>query len=101
MREITDLHSLQNIIKNQKETMILLFHAPWCSMCQMYMFVVRRFSDANPNVLVLGVDLSKHPQISDHYNILNTPTTILFKNGDIIKTLSGPVSQRMLQSYIK
>lgn len=101
MKEMTDLKTLQEIIKTSKQTIFLLFHAPWCSMCQMYTFVVRRFSDANPNVLVLGADLSKYPEISDYYNILNTPTTILFKNGEIIKTLSGPVSQRMLQSYIK
>jgi thioredoxin 1 len=101
MIEIIDLQSLQNIIKQQKEPIVLVCHAPWCGMCQMYMFVVRSFSDTNPNVLVLGVDLSKYPEISDHYNILNTPTTILIKDGEIIKTLSGPVSQRMLQSYIK
>ena len=101
MKEITSLQTLQEELKKSNQTTMLLFHAPWCSMCQMYTFVVRRFADANPRVEILGVDISKYPEISDVYSILNTPTTLIFKSGELIKTLAGPVSQRMLQSYVK
>lgn len=101
MKEMTTLESVQQAINEPNQTTMLLFHAPWCSMCQMYRLVVRKFSDANPKVQILGIDLSKYPEISDHYKILNTPTTMIFISGDLIKTLAGPVSQRMLQSYIK
>ena len=101
MQEMTTLESVQDALKISHQTTMLLFHAPWCSMCQMYTFVVRRFSDANPNVRILGIDISKYPEISDHFSILNTPTTMIFKAGEHIKTIVGPVSQRMLQSYIK
>lgn len=101
MKEITSLQTLQYELKKPNQTTILLFHAPWCSMCQMYTVVVRRFADANPHVDILGVDISKYPEISDIYSILNTPTTLIFRSGELIKTLAGPVSQRMLQSYVK
>ncbi len=78
-----------DVLKSEKPV-LLEFGAVWCGPCKMLEPVLEElageFGDA---VLVAKVDVDHNPQIASTYNVLSVPTTMLFKDGEIIERLVG------------
>ena len=69
------------------------FFATWCGPCQMFSPIVEQISQKYENKLfVLKIDIDENPEIAEKYSIQSVPTSILFKNNNIVERASGLLS---------
>lgn len=73
------------------------FGATWCGPCQMLAPVIEEIAADRKDIKVINIDVDAHPEVSNRYNVSSIPTVIIFKNGNIKKTIVG---FRQKQEYL-
>ena len=86
-----------------KEGVVLVdFFANWCGPCKMIAPVLEQLApEFEGKAKIIKVDVDSEPSIAQRYGIMSIPTLILFKDGQVFKTVVGFQSKQMLQDLIK
>lgn len=92
--EVTD-SSIKEVLNTDK-IVLIDFYAEWCGPCRMYGPILEEFSDANADVIVGKVNVDENNEISAFYGIRSIPTTLVFKNGEVVNKVSGVVQKDKL-----
>jgi thioredoxin 1 len=98
--EITVDNFESDVLKSDKPV-LLEFGAVWCGPCKMLDPVLEELAgELGDSILVAKVDVDHHPQIAGNYNILSVPTTMLFKDGEIMERLVGYLPKDRISAKI-
>lgn len=66
------------------------FYADWCGPCKMMAPVIDEISqEVEGKVKVGKINVDENPQMAEKYGVMSIPTLILFKNGELVKTMLG------------
>lgn len=78
------------------------FWAPWCGPCQMMLGVLGELIEDNKDkaVKIVKCNVDENGDIAGQYGVMSIPTFILFKNGEIVETMTGGVQKEKLQAMI-
>ena len=77
------------------------FWAEWCIPCQKHEELLIKIASSYDNqVKVVRVDIEQNPVVTSHYEVLNIPTLILFKNGVVVERMSGEQAQESLEEKV-
>lgn len=76
---------------------IKIFSASWCSPCKSYK---QSLSKQSPVVPVEFLDIDECSDLAKQYNIRSVPTTLIFKDDEVVRTLTGPSTADKLNSII-
>lgn len=125
---LTTLQGEQVTLSDYKGKIVLLnFWASWCEPCKEEMPDMQRFSEKNPDIAVLAVNLTsmdlgiddvkqfvhyfgitfpilldEADVVGQQYNILTIPTSyIIDPEGGIFKEVIGPMDERMMERLVK
>lgn len=80
-------------ILNNNELVFVDFFASWCGPCKMFSPVVEQISQKyKDKITVLKIDIDENSEIAEKYSIQSVPTSILFKNNNIVERVSGMIS---------
>lgn len=94
MESVTKL-SLGEFEKMLSENALVMvdFFATWCGPCQMFSPIVEQVEDKyDGDLAVVKVDIDESSDIAEKYTIQSVPTTIIFKNGEVVERVSGMLS---------
>jgi thioredoxin 1 len=72
-----------------KQNMIVIFSAPWCKPCKIMDTKMIEEGYNKPNVYKINVDENK--EIPVEYKIQALPTTLFFKDGELVKKQEGVI----------
>jgi thioredoxin 1 len=97
-QEVTDA-TAQEMIKDSKIS-VLVFKAPWCGPCKTYSPIIDEFSKNNTDILVGKIDVDENPRVAATYGIRGIPTTIFFKDGQLITKISGNHTMASLNTIV-
>jgi len=87
--KFTDENSETEVLKSEIPVLVDFF-AVWCGPCQMMAPVIEELGKELEGKVKIGkINADENPQTSGKYNIMSIPTLILFKGGQIVKTLPG------------
>ena len=78
------------------------FWATWCMPCKMLAPVIEELAEeANGAYKVGKVDVDASPSIAAQFGIMNIPTVLLFKNGQVAGKSVGAVPKEKLQDLLR
>ena len=72
------------------------FWAPWCGPCRVVHPVLEEINEERDDVKIISLNIDENPQTAARYEVLSIPTMILFKDGEMVKKIVGPMPKRRL-----
>ncbi len=75
------------------------FYADWCGPCRSFSPIFNEFSNENCDVKCVKVDVDK-TTIAKNYKVMNIPTILLFKNGEMLDRFVGVMQKRDLGEFV-
>jgi thioredoxin 1 len=96
--EVTD-GNITETLANNKIT-ILDFWASWCGPCRILGPIIEELAEANKDIAIGKVNVDENAKISLQYGIRGIPTTIFFKDGEIIEKVVGLKTKADFQTII-
>ena len=86
-----------------ENTLVMVdFFATWCGPCQMFSPIVEQVEDKyDGDLTVVKIDIDENSDIAEKYTIQSVPTTILFKNGEVVERVSGMLSLSQCSDLIE
>ena len=99
--DITDQEFEQKVIKSKQPTLVDMW-APWCVPCRMVAPVVDKLSqkyDGKCKFYKMNVD--ENPKTAAKYRVMSIPTLLFFKDGVVVDTVVGAVSERALAPKVE
>ncbi len=97
--EVTDAN-IQELLAEGKP-LVVDFWAPWCGPCKMMLPIVDELAkefEGQVNVGKMNVD--ENPDTCEEYGIMNIPTMLFFKNGELVNRHVGACRKPDLQKLI-
>lgn len=86
--EITDANFRQ-ILAEGKPLVVDLW-APWCGPCKMMLPIVDELATEYEGRIIVGkMNVDENPDTCEEFGILNIPTMLFFKNGELVNRHVG------------
>ncbi len=84
-----------------KGNTIIDFHAEWCGPCKMMEPQFKKASDELHDVRFGKVDVDKEYELAGKFQVMSIPTTLFFKNGEMVDRHSGAMTADMIKRKAK
>lgn len=91
--------NIEELVKTNGITMVCI-KAEWCGPCRIYSPMIKEFSNENEDISVVALDVDESQAFTTKHGIRSVPTTILFKNGQLITKIPGVIPKQKLQYYV-
>ena len=98
--EITDAN-IKDVIASGKP-LVVDFWAAWCGPCKMLSPVLDELEQEMGDKVVFGkVNVDDNMELSTEYGIMNIPTILFFKNGELVERNVGVATKSKLKEMIE
>jgi len=96
LREITDA-TFQATLAEGKPVVIDLW-APWCGPCRMMSPVMSELAEEYEGRIIVGkMNVDDNEEVPSNFNVMNIPTLLFFKNGQLVNRHVGAARKADLQ----
>lgn len=89
----------QEVLQAQ-ETVLVDFWAPWCGPCRMMGPIVDEIAETRDDVKVCKVNVDDEMKLAQTYGVMNIPTLIVFKKGEIANKTVGAQSKAAIEALL-
>ena len=84
----------KEIESQQEGTYLVKFGAPWCGPCRQLAPIMEALDEEGYKVFEVNVD--EEQDLTSKYGIRSVPTTLVFKNKELVQTIVGVKSKQDL-----
>ncbi len=99
--DIKDADFQKQVLENEKLS-VVDFWAPWCMPCQMLKPVMDELAkEKEDKADIFKMNVDECPETSEKYNIKGIPAVLFFKNGEVVKEISGMQSKEVYEKAIE
>jgi thioredoxin 1 len=89
LQEVNSESFDKEVLKSQKPVLVE-FGAVWCQPCRILEPVLEELAkEWGETVKVAKLDVDEATQLTMNYQVLSVPTTMLFKNGEVLERMVG------------
>ena len=99
VKEIESTEDFNDVMKNNQNVLIDLY-AEWCRPCKMFSPIVEEVSQET-GIWLGKINIDENSNKASEYNVTSIPTTILFKDGNPIKTIIGAKPKHIMMEEIQ
>lgn len=97
--EITDAN-IQELLADGSP-LVVDFWAPWCGPCKMMLPIVDELAaEYEGRVRVGKLNVDDNPDVCETYGIMNIPTMLFFKNGELVNRHVGACRKPELEAIV-
>lgn len=98
--EITDAN-IKDLLAEGKP-LVVDFWAPWCGPCKMMLPIVDELAAAYGDRINIGkMNVDENPDTCEDYGIMNIPTMLFFKNGELVNRHVGACRKPDLEKLLE
>ena len=100
--ELTDENFEKEVLEHEGPVLVD-FWGSWCTACQQMRPVFEKMEKKfDGEGIKLGhLNIDKNPQISGRYEIEETPTHILFEDGEVVDRRMGAMAEKQLKGMFE
>ena len=99
--DVTDNNFQAEVIESDVPVLVD-FWAPWCGPCRLVAPVVEEIASERGDALkVVKLNIDENQQTAVKFNVMSIPTLMLFKHGQVAKTVIGAYPKRKLEAELE
>lgn len=99
--EFTDGNFEEEVLEAD-EPVLVDFWGSWCTACQQMEPVIEKLEEEYDGEVKIGhLNINRNPQVSAKYEIEETPTHILFEDGEVVERRMGAMAGRQLEGMFE
>ena len=72
-----------SVVLASDKPVLVDFWATWCGPCRMLGPVIAQIAEERDDIKVCKVNVDNEPQLARMFNIMNIPTVLVFKDGEL------------------
>ena len=92
--------NFENEVIKYEGTVIVDFYGTWCMPCKALAPIIEKVSEEH-DIKLAKVDIDENEHLIREFGIVSVPTLKIFKNGKLINTSVGLISENRLLELIK
>ena len=102
MKEINlTYEKFDEVVMRSEKPVLVDFWASWCGPCKMLAPVIAQIAEERDDVVVCKVNVDDEPMLAQQFNIMNIPTVLVFKNGELAAKSVGVKPKQALLDLVK
>jgi thioredoxin 1 len=99
--DVTDNNFQAEVVESDVPVLVD-FWAPWCGPCRRVSPVVEEIASERGDALkVVKLNIDDNQQTAVKFNVMSIPTLMLFKHGEVAKTVIGAYPKRKIEEEIE
>ena len=100
VQETTDAKFTNDVLKSELPVLVD-FWAPWCGPCRIAGPIVDRVGEkTSGKARVYKLNVDENPQTASKYGITGIPTVMVFRGGEVEKTLVGVQQEQIYMNAL-
>jgi thioredoxin 1 len=99
--DVTDNNFQAEVVESEVPVLVD-FWAPWCGPCRRVSPLVEEIATERAESLkVVKLNIDDNQQTAVKFNVMSIPTLMLFKNGEVAKTVIGAYPKRKIEQELE
>ncbi len=84
-----------------KGNVIVDFYADWCGPCKMMEPQFKKAAESSTEIKFGKINVDGSEDIASRFDVMSIPTTIFFKDGEIVERHTGAMTAAMIERKAK